>query len=350
VSPLPADLLVPPGHFGYLASLLLVGLVGLASGVGFIVALGRALSVAAWQRRASRAQRLQSSVLAEGPAVVVGEVAVAEADPPEPGVAIRVMLTQRVQAGVATEVARATQATPFYLATAGGEVVRVEPGPSPTLAASLERDEHGPALRLRAARLRHGETAICAGVLRRGYNPRGSGSYRAAEGGWVLVRPPGREGMWVSGGSLAAELGRKASRLWAYAGYLGALVVVVHLAFLPIYRMALSAPERCTVTGVVSPPRPLSGGPQVVGACEAGPPLAEPARRELVELVEGSEEVTVTRVRAGSETLLGPVPTLSWARLALVLSVALAGLLAVGLAVGRGGRSWYEARPFVEKA
>jgi hypothetical protein len=351
--PLPTELLVPPGHFGYLASLLLVAFVGLAPGVCLVVALGRALAVAAWQRRASRAQRLESAVLEEGPAVLVGEVAVEEPDPPEPGVAIRVTLTQSVQAGVATEVARETQATPFYLATAGGEVVRVEPGPSPTLAATLEGDagdDRGPPLRRRAARLRHGETAICAGVLRRGYNPRGSGTYRAAEGGWVLAPPTGRTGMWVSGGSLADELGRKAARLWAYAAYLGALLVVVQLAFLPLYRMALSAPERCTVAGVVAPPRPLGGGPQVVGACEAGPALAEPARPELVELVKGGEEVTVTRTRAGADTLLGPVPTLSWARLAVVLSVALAGLVVVALSVGRGGRSWYEARPFVEKA
>ena len=347
---LPAELLVPPGHFGYGASLALVALLGLAPAVGLVIALGRALAAAAWERRARRAQRLESAVLTEGPAVLIGEVAVEEPDPPEPGVAIRVILSQRVEAGVAKEVARETWATPFYLATAGGDVVRVEPGPTPTLAATLEGGDPGGALRRRAARLRHGETAICAGVLRRGYNPRGAGTYRAGEGGWVLVPPPGRTGMWLSGGSLADELGRKAARLWAYTGYFLALLLVAQLAFLPLYRMSVGAPDRCAVTGVVSPRRPLFGATQVVGACEAGPPLAEPARAALLALVEEGAEVNVTRVRAGSDTLLGPVPTLSWARFAVVVAAALAGLLGVALAVGRGGRSWYEVRPFVEKA
>jgi hypothetical protein len=357
MGPVSPDLLVPPAHFGFLASPLLVVLLGiLVPGLGLAVALGRALSSRAWKSRVDRAMAGESGSLVRGPKVLVGEVMTDDADSPEPGVAIKILISQHVDGMNAREANRQTLAGPFYLKTQGGEMVRVEPGPSPTLAAPLETEPSAgrtALLRYRAAVLRQGERALCAGHLSRGFNPRANGTYRAAEGGWVLSAGRGRS-MWVSGDGLASVFERQARFFFLYAAAFAALFLAAQITFLPFYRLSAGESVRCTVSGVEtgdlydSTLRSRHRPPSVLGTCEDGSSLSEAARPALVELVGASQGVRVTRIRAGQSTMLGPVPTVSWLRIVglcvlFVVVLALASALA-----GRSSRAWYERRKVVE--
>ena len=357
MGPVDPDLLLPPSHFGFLASPVLVVLLGvLIPGLGLAVALGRALSTLAWKARVDRAMSGESRSVGAGPAVLVGEVLTDDADSPEPGVAIKVVLSQYVDGMNAREANRQTLVGPFYLKTESGEMVRVEPGPSPTLAAPLETEPsagRAEFLRYRAAVLRQGERALCAGHLARGFNPRASGTYRAAEGGWVLSAGRGKS-MWVSGDGLASVFARQARFFFLYAAAFGALLLAAQITFLPFYRLIAGESVRCTVTGVEtgdlhdSTLRSRRRPPSVLGICEDGSTLSEAARPALVDLVAASDGVRVTRIRSGESTMLGPVPTVSWVRiggLSLLFVVVLA--LASALA-GRSSRAWYERRKVVE--
>lgn len=346
MTPVDTDLLVPPAHFGFLASPAIVFVLGfLVPGVGIAWTLGRALAARSWQRRADHAVAHESSALVAGPAVLVGEVLTEDGDSPEPGVAIKVVLRQHSDGTTAREVDRKTSAGPFYLRTEGGEIVRVEPGAAPTLASPLATEPaagRSEAFRYRAAVLREGERAICAGRLVRGFNPRAVGTYRAAEGGWVLSA--GRGNMWVSGASLGELFRRKARFFFAYAAAFAAVLLVAQALFFPFYRAAATGnPVRCTVTGTLVASAPI-GTTRLAGYCDDGYPLAEPARRGLVDLVAESDGVTVTVLRTADGTTLGPVPTVSWLRVALLVT-ALGGAVAVALAfAGLSSRSWYERR------
>jgi len=348
MSPVDTDLLIPPGHLGFLASPIAVFFLGLVvPGVGLAWSLGRALAARSWQKRADRALAGESGPLAAGPRVLVGEVVTDDTDSPEPGVAIKVVLTQYVDGTRAREANRKVASGPFYLTTEGGEIVRVEPGAAPTLAAPLETEAAGqrPAfLRYRAASLRAGERAICAGHLARGFNPRAVGTYRAAEGGWVLSA--GRGGnMWVSGAALGALFARKARFFFAYAVAFVALLVLAQAIFAPFYRAALTGEvSKCSPEATID----ASGRPHVLGTCDDGVPLSEPARPALVDFIGRSDGVKVTRLRYGDSSMLGPVPTVSYLRVgAVVVSMLAALLLVLGLA-GRSSRSWYERRKVVE--
>jgi len=357
MGPVDPDLLVPPAHFGFFASPLLVVLLGiLVPGLGFAVALGRALSARAWKSRVERAMAGESLSLVTGPTVLVGEVMTDDADTPEPGVAIKIVLSQYVDGMNAREANRQTLAGPFYLKTESGEIVRVEPGPNPTLAAPLETEPSAGRpefLRYRAAVLRQGERALCAGHLTRGFNPRASGTYRAAEGGWVLSVGRGRS-MWVSGDGLASVFERQARFFFLHAAAFAALFLAAQLAFLPFYRLSAGDSVRCSVSGIEtgdlydSTLRSRHRPPTVLGVCEDGSSLSEAARPALVELVGASDGVRVTRIRAGESTMLGPVPTVSWLRIG---GLSVLFMLVVGLAsalTGRSSRAWYERRKVVE--
>lgn len=356
MSPVDSDLLVPPGHLGFLASPVVVFLFGLLlPGLGLAWSLGRALTMRSWKNRADRAIAGEAGPLVAGPRVLVGEVLTEDGDSPEPGVAIKVSITQYVNGTTAREANRSVGAGPFYLRTESGEVVRIEPGPRPTLAAPLENEAANGRpgfLRYRAASLRSGERAICAGHLSRGFNPRAVGTYRAAEGGWVLAA--GRGGnMWVSGAALGALFERKAKFFFAYLAAFAVLFLAAQAVFLPYYRaMVFGHTSKCTVEGVIQAGSKLRvgepSGPHLHGYCDDGEPLSEAARPALVDFVEASEGVKVTRVRVGDSSMLGPVPTVSYLRVVALLVAMVVGLaIALGLA-GRSSRSWFERRKVEE--
>lgn len=350
MNPLDTDLLVPPNHFGFLASPFLVVLLGLlVPGLGFVLCVGRALSARTWQRRVDRAMSGESPALAAGPTVLIGEVLTDDADAPQPGVAIKVALAQQSDGTIAREVGRTTHARPFYLRTDAGEVVRVEPGASPTLAAPLEDEGPGPRsalLRYRAAFLRQGERAICAGRLARGFNPRALGTYRAAEGGWVLGA--GRGNMWVSGEGLASLFERKARFFFLFSATFAALFVVAQLVFAPFYRLSMGETTHCTVSGVANVGDYRVSRPRLLGTCDDGTALSELARMPLVDVVESSHDVRVTRMTAGSTTALGPLPTVSWLRVGGLVILMLTSLGLMTTFAGRTSRSWYERRRVIE--
>jgi hypothetical protein len=352
VTPVDTDLLVPPLHVGFAASPFVVFVLGLlVPGAGLAVMVGRMLAARAWQKRVERAQTLEVEVLAAGPQVLVGEVVVDEGDAPEPGVAIRVASVQQVFGREVRELERKTSAGPFYLRTASGEHVRIEPGASPVLASELEPQpfEPGRFLRTRFAKLRSGERAIVAGSLRRGFNPRGAGTYRAAEGGWVLA--PGRgESLWVSGSALGSVFAKKSRFFAAYAAAFALWLVAAQVLFAPFYRLAGAEPERCVVGGLVTDHVLHRNPAYVTGKCSDGPPLSETARPGLVELVEanGTSGVVLSRVRSGGLTMLGPVPTVSYVRLGALLVIGLFAFAVARAVSGTSSKAWYERRRFVE--
>ncbi len=359
MTPQDPNLLVPPGHVGFLPSVAVVFVLGLlVPGLGLALSLGRALASRAWARRARLASLQDTLELRAGPAVIVGEVLTDEAEVPEPGVAVRVSLVQRIDGRIAREVKRQVDAAPFYIRTADGEHVRIEPGTQLTLLADLATAPSSEPLlglfRTRVARLRSGERAIAAGILGRGFNPRGSSTYRAAEGGWVLASSP-RSGLWISGDSLEGHFLRKARFFAVYAALFAALFAIAQLLFAPFYVLGLlGVSERCAVTRVSSSPvhsRHLRRPPQMVyGHCGDGPALEEPARPELAALIAESSGVRVTRVRHGRQHMLGPVPTVSYVTAGLLTMLSLLALGLVRVLAGRSSRSWYESHPFIEDA
>lgn len=354
MTPVDTDLLVPPQHFGFVLSPLVVFVFGLLlPGAGLALMVGKALAARSWKKRVERAQSHEIEVLAAGPQVLVGEVVTDEVDAPEPGVAIRVALVQQLFGQEVRELERNTSAGPFYLRTASGEHVRIEPGASPVLAAELEGEPFAPGrfLRTRFARLRAGERAIVAGHLHRGFNPRGAGTYRAAEGGWVLSAKRG-ESLWVSGSALASVFGKKAQFFFAYAAAFAVWFVAAQVLFSPFYRLAAAEPERCVVEGLVADHVHHREPSYVTGKCSNGDHLSEPVRPGLVELIgaNGTSEVMVTRVKAGRITMLGPVPTVSFVRFGVLFVLALLGFVVARGASGTSSKAWYERRRFVEQA
>ncbi len=352
MTPVDTDLLVPPLHFGFVMSPLVVFVFGLLlPGAGLALMVGKALAARSWKKRVERAQSHEVEVLEAGPQVLVGEVMTDEVDAPEPGVAIRVALVQQLFGQQIRELERKTSAGPFYLRTASGEQVRIEPGANPVLAAELgpEPFEPGGFLRTRFARLREGERAIVAGHLHRGFNPRGAGTYRAAEGGWVLSAKRG-ESLWVSGSALASVFAKKAQFFVAYAAAFALWLVAAQVLFAPFYRLAAAEPERCVVERIFSDH--VHQPSYVTGKCSGGDLLSEPARPGLVELVgaNGTSEVVVTRVKAGRTTMLGPVPTVSFVRFGVLFVLALLGFVVARGASGTSSKAWYERRRFVESA
>lgn len=353
MTPVDTDLIVPPQHFGFVASPFVVFVFGLLlPGAGLAVMVGKMLAARAWKKRVERAQSLEVEVLAAGPQVLVGEVVVDEGDAPEPGVAIRVASMQQLCGQEVRELERKTAAGPFYLRTATGEHVRIEPGASPVLAAELEPlpFEPGRFLRTRFAKLRSGERAIVAGYLHRGFNPRGAGTYRAAEGGWVLS-PRRGESLWISGAALASVFAKKARFFAAYAAAFALWLVAAQALFAPFYRLAGQEPERCVVDALVTDHALHRNPAYVTGKCSDGPPLSETARPGLVELVEanGTSEVVLSRVRSGRLTMLGPVPTVSYVRFALLVVLGSLAFVIARAVSGTSSKAWYERRRFVER-
>ena len=356
MSPFDVDLLVPPGHVGFLASPVVVVLLGLlVPGLGFVVAVGRALQALSWRRRAQRASHVDGGLLAAGPSVVAGVVSVDDADVPEAGVAVRLTVRQAVTGAEARELSRRVAAGPFYVTTPGGDVVRVEPGPEPVLATALSTFPAGRE-RLRVASLVAGEHAICAGELVRGFNPRAAQSYRASEGGWVL-RPPRGARMWVSGARLAEVFAARASVELVRAAVFAFGLVLAQLLFAPFYRLALwGEPATCTLERTVS----YNEGPErritAYGSCDDGSTLSVEVRPRLEELVASHDTVRVVRLRAVGPLLagaprvsLGPTPTISWVRVvALLGSLGIAWALAYAF-VGRVGRAHYERKRLDER-
>lgn len=356
MSPFDVDLLVPPGHVGFLASPVVVVLLGLlVPGLGFVVAVGRALQALSWRQRARRAGDVDGGPLAAGRSVVAGVVSVDDADVPEPGVAVRLTIRQAVSGAEARELSRRVVAGPFYVTTRGGDVVRVEPGPEPVLATALSTFPAGHE-RLRVASLVAGEHAICAGELVRGFNPRAAQSYRASEGGWVL-RPPRGARMWVSGSRLAEVFAARASVELVRAAVFAFGLALAQLLFAPFYRLALwGEPATCTLERTVS----YNEGPErrvtAYGSCDDGSTLSVQVRPRLEELVANHDTVRIVRLRAegpvwagAPRVSLGPTPTISWVRvLALLGSLGIAWALAYAF-VGRVGRAHYERKRLDER-
>lgn len=357
MSPFDVDLLVPPGHVGFLASPVVVVILGLlVPGLGFVVAVGRALQAFAWRRRARRAGDLvDGGPLSAGPSVVAGVVSVDDADVPEAGVAMRLTIRQAVSGAEARELSRRVVAGPFYVTTRGGDVVRVEPGPDPVLATGLSTFPSGRE-RLRVASLVAGEHAICAGELVRGFNPRAAQSYRASEGGWVL-RPPRGARMWVSGARLAEVFASRAYVEIVRAAVFAFGLLLAQLLFAPYYRMAVwGEPATCTLERTVS----YNEGPErritAYGSCDDGSTLSVEVRPRLEELIASHDTVRVVRLRAegpvwagAPRVSLGPTPTISWVRVvALLGSLGIAWALAYAF-VGRVGRAHYERKRLDER-
>lgn len=195
--------------------------------VANIVTLGGALALflftlalhrrarSAKRRADDREERAKSATLAAGPALLHGEVELAEGSE----LAVRLAITQwghdssKVTQDALTrqpvetwshawlEHERETIAEPFYLRIGSGERVRVEPGASPRLVDGLDETEWlGPGRRVRIANLQAGEGVFAEGVLARARDPeadvQGAGYRTAAREGWVLR--PGRAPMLLS--------------------------------------------------------------------------------------------------------------------------------------------------------
>ncbi|MBK8216853.1 MAG: hypothetical protein IPK71_24270 [Myxococcales bacterium] len=356
MTPIDVDLLVSPGHAGFLASPVLVVVLGLlVPGLGLVVSAGRALQAIAWKRRAQRAGELEVGSLEAGPAVIAGEVSVDDTDAPQPGVAVRLTIRQVVSGAEAREVSRRLDAGPFYVTTRGGDVVRVEPGAAPVLATGLSTLPGGPE-RFRVASLSAGEHAICAGELLRGFNPRAAQGYRASEGGWVL-RPPKGARMWVSGARLGEVFASRATVELVRAAVFAFGLVLAQLLFAPFYRMALwGEPATCTLERTVS----YNEGPErritAYGSCDDGSTLSVEVRPRLEELVASHDTVRVVRLRAqgpiwagAPRVSLGPTPSVSWVRVAALLgSLGIAWALVYAF-VGRVGRAHYERKRLDER-
>ncbi len=193
------------------------------------------------RRAALQAKRLEQSTLPmyEGARFVAGYVELAEGST----TAIRVTIEQQgTQTEVKnkyshewTEIDRQIEAIPFYVRTANGERVRVEPPIDVMLVDKLDQMEwHEMTRRRRRAELVPAERAVIEGVLRRGPDPelQKSGSYRAATAmGWIM-HPTKKGGMFVSAESLSRrhELRARAfawTTVWAIVLGIFAMSMVV---------------------------------------------------------------------------------------------------------------------------
>lgn len=165
------------------------------------------------RRAARQAKRLEQSTLPifEGARFVAGTVELAQGAT----TAIRVTIDQegteteykKKGSHTWTEINRQVEAVPFYVRTASGERVRVEPPVDVMLVDNLDQMEwHAPTRRRRRAELTPEEGAVIEGRLERGTDPELHGpasTYRTiASTGWIM-KPTKRKGMYVSAESLS---------------------------------------------------------------------------------------------------------------------------------------------------
>lgn len=164
------------------------------------------------QRAAQQASSTEKSILPlhEGARFIAGHAELAEGAK----TAIRITITQEGTQREHrtkfthkwTEIDRVVDIQPFYVRTAAGERVRVEPPQDVMLVDKLDQMEwFEMARRRRRAELTAEERAIIEGVLERGADPemRSEHSYRAEHAtGWIM-KATARQGMRVSTESLA---------------------------------------------------------------------------------------------------------------------------------------------------
>lgn len=164
------------------------------------------------KKLAAQAQRIEQSPLPlfEGARFVAGHVELAQGEK----TAVRVTIEQQGEekkqkdsySHLWTEVEREIEAVPFYVRTANGERVRVEPPNDVMLVDKLDQMEwQKQDRRKRRAELVEGEPAIIEGKLERGKDPelKSAVAYREVGAqGWVM-KPTKRRGMSISSEGLA---------------------------------------------------------------------------------------------------------------------------------------------------
>ncbi len=199
------------------------------------------------RRAARQAKRLEESALPlyEGARFVAGHVELAEGST----TAIRVTIEQEgtetqsknQYSHTWTEFDRHIEAVPFYVRTANGERVRVEPPIDVMLVDKLDQMQwHEMTRRRRRAELIPAERAVIEGVLRRGPDPelQKSGSYRAATAtGWIML-PTKKGGMSVSAESLSRRHDLRA-RAFTWTAVFAIVVGVVAMSVVVPYRVRL---------------------------------------------------------------------------------------------------------------
>jgi hypothetical protein len=203
--------------------------------------------VFASQRAARQAKRLEESALPlyEGARFVAGYVELAEGSTTAIRVTIKQEGTQTEYKNKYshkwTEFDRHVEAVPFYVRTANGERVRVEPPIDVMLVDKLDQMEwHEMTRRRRRAELVPAERAVIEGVLRRGPDPelQKSGSYRAATAtGWIM-HPTKKGGMSVSAESLSRRHELR-TRAFAWTAAWGIFLGIVAMSVVVPYRARL---------------------------------------------------------------------------------------------------------------